>query len=75
MRFDPHTLTVTVGDRITWINKDLVPHTATAASDGQTFDSRSIASNASWTLVADNAGRYAYVCAFHPTMTGTLTVE
>ena len=75
MRFGPQTLTVKVGDRITWINKDLVPHTATAASGGKMFDSRSIASNASWTLVADKAGRYTYVCALHPTMTGILTVE
>lgn len=73
MRFAPQTLTVKPGDRITWINKDLVPHTATA--DAGKFDSRSIAPSASWTFVAGKPGNFPYVCAFHPTMTGTLTVE
>lgn len=73
MRFDPQTLTVKSGDRITWVNKDLFPHTATA--DRKIFDSHSIAPNASWTLVAHKPGSYAYGCAFHPTMKGTVTVQ
>ena len=73
MAFNPQTLTVKPGDRIVWINKDLFPHTATA--DAKAFDSHSIDANASWTLVAAKAGVYAYACAFHPTMKGTLTVQ
>ena len=72
MRFVPDTLSVRRGDRIVWRNEDLVPHTATAA---KVFDSGSIGSNASWTLVARQAGSFAYLCSFHPTMTGTLKVE
>jgi plastocyanin len=30
MRFRPEHLTVASGDTIVWINKDLVPHTATS---------------------------------------------
>ena len=30
MRFNPPTLTVQRGDRIQWVNKDLVAHTASA---------------------------------------------
>jgi len=73
MRFEPQTLTVRSGDRIVWINKDLVPHTATA--DAKAFDSRSIDANASWSFVAGETGSYTYTCAFHPTMKGTLTVQ
>jgi plastocyanin len=72
MRFVPDTLSVKRGDRIEWRNKDLVPHTATAA---KVFDSGTIAANASWTHVARDAGTFAYLCSFHPTMTGTLKVE
>jgi plastocyanin len=72
MRFNPDTLTVQRGDRVVWINKDLFPHTATAAA--KTFDSGSIAPNASWTYVVRKAGEYAYGCTFHPTMKGRLTV-
>lgn len=73
MRFDPQTLTARSGDRIIWINKDLVPHTATA--DAGKFDSHTLAPNASWTFVVEKPGNFPYVCAFHPTMTATLTVE
>jgi plastocyanin len=73
MRFVPQTLTVRRGDRVVWVNKDLFPHTATATSG--TFDSGSIASNASWTYVAREPGRHAYLCSLHTTMTATLTVQ
>jgi plastocyanin len=72
MRFSPETLTVKRGDRVVWVNKDLFPHTATAQG---VFDSKSIAPKASWTHVADKAGRYGYVCTLHPTMKATLVVE
>lgn len=73
MRFDPQTLTVKSGDRITWLNKDLFPHTASA--DGKAFDSRGIAPNASWTWVVRKPGSYSYACAFHTTMKGTVIVQ
>jgi plastocyanin len=73
MRFTPSALTVHRGDRVTWINKDLFPHTASANS--KAFDSKSIASNASWTYVADRPGTYPYLCIFHPGMAGTLNVQ
>jgi len=73
LQFNPQSLTVKPGERITWINKDLFPHTATA--DSSAFDSRAIAPNASWTWVARNPGAYTYVCTFHPTMKGTVTVQ
>lgn len=73
MRFLPQTLVVHRGERVTWINKDLFPHTATARNGA--FDSHSIAAGASWTFVAGKAGTYHYACTFHPSMTGTLTVR
>jgi plastocyanin len=61
------------GDRITWINKDLMPHTATGPKG--TFDSASIPADGSWSLVAGSTGTFEYRCAFHPTMKATLTVR
>lgn len=72
MQFSPQRLTVRVGDRVVWVNKDLFPHTATA--DAKAFDSHAIAPSASWTYVAHHAGDYSYGCTFHPTMKGMLTV-
>jgi plastocyanin len=76
MRFNPQSLTVRKGDRIVWLNNDLVPHTATAknAAKNHAFDSRSIAPQATWTLVAALPGTYVYVCSYHPAMTGTIVV-
>jgi plastocyanin len=33
MRVQPEMLTVERGDTIVWVNKDIVPHTATSTSD------------------------------------------
>ncbi len=73
VQFSPQNLVVKAGERVTWVNKDLFPHTATA--DAKSFDSQAIAPNASWSWVAGKAGTYAYGCTFHPTMKGTVTVQ
>ena len=73
MRFSPAELTVKRGERVVWVNKDLVPHTATARSSG--FDSGDISTSASWSYVAGTVGVYPYVCTYHPTMKAKLTVQ
>jgi plastocyanin len=73
MRFTPPTLTVHRGDRVTWINKDLFPHTASASSGA--FDSQGIAPNSSWTYTVRTPGSYPYTCRFHTTMQGTLIAQ
>ena len=73
MAYTPAALTVRRGERITWVNRDIVPHTVTAR-DGS-FDSGSIAAGASWSNVAKRTGRLDYACTFHPTMTATLVVR
>ena len=70
--FAPATLTVQRGDRVTWVNKDPFPHSATAKG---VFDSGSIAAGASWSWVADKAGTFDYVCTLHPTMKAQLVVR
>jgi plastocyanin len=73
LQFSPRELHVTRGARVTWVNKDLFPHTVTAKSGA--FDSGTIAANASWTFIASKPGEYAYGCTFHPTMSGVLEVQ
>jgi plastocyanin len=72
MRFTPATLSARPGDRVVWVNKDLVPHTVTAR-DGR-FDSRTIAAGASFAWTVTGSGRVAYACLYHPVMTATLTL-
>jgi plastocyanin len=73
MKFVPERLEVAAGDVVTWTNKDLVPHTVTAAGAG--VDSGAIAPGASWKLVVRRVGEMPYVCRFHPTMKAALTVK
>jgi plastocyanin len=74
MQFRPRTLTVALGDSIVWVNKDLVPHTATSATAG-IFDSKLIAPDKSWKLTMRTKGDVSYICTYHPAMKASLRVE
>jgi plastocyanin len=73
MRFQPEVLTVAPGDTIVWVNKDLVPHTATSEAGG--FDSKDIEAGDSWRFTVSAKGDFAYVCTRHPAMTAMLHVQ
>ena len=60
-----------VGDTITWINRDTVPHSVTARN--KSFDLR-IPPNQKASLVIKTAGAIAIYCIYHPAMRGTLSV-
>lgn len=60
-----------VGDTIVWVNKDTVLHSATARD--HSFDVR-LNPGQSAKLTLDKAGKIPFICQFHPTMRGTLTV-
>lgn len=71
--FSPAALTIRPGDTVEWVNKDVIPHTATAAQKGG-FDSGEIAAGKSWRHTFKSKGIVPYVCTFHPTMSGGLRV-
>jgi plastocyanin len=73
MRFQPEGLTVAVGDTVVWINRDMVPHTAT--SEPGRFDSSEIAAGKSWTHTVRTRGEFAYTCTYHPLMKAVLRVR
>lgn len=74
-KFQPATVTITVGDTVTWTNDQAdVPHTATAKT-GATFDSGSLATGDTYSETFDTAGTISYFCKIHPNMTGTIVVE
>jgi len=69
--FSPASLTVKVGDSVTWKNDDSTAHTVAFAA----FDSGSIAPGASYSHKFDSAGTFDYKCSIHPSMTGTVIVQ
>lgn len=73
MSFNPGTITIAVGDTITFTNQDGAPHTATA-EDGS-FTTATLRKGKSETLSFDKAGTYAFFCKIHPGMKGTIVVK
>lgn len=71
--FQPASLTITPGDSVVWVNKDVIPHTATSVKP-DAFDSGTLAPGTSWTHRFTRAADLGYLCLFHPTMKATLTV-
>ncbi|WP_306256807.1 cupredoxin family copper-binding protein [Pararhizobium sp. IMCC21322] len=73
MAFSPATITVSVGDTITFTNRDGAPHTATAA-DGS-FTTATLRKGKSETIAFDSAGTFAFFCKIHRGMKGTIVVQ
>jgi plastocyanin len=71
--FAPASITINVGDRVTWTNSDAVTHTATATSGA--FDTGNIEQGQSASVRFTQPGTYRYICTPHPTMTGTIRVR
>lgn len=71
--FAPVILTVKVGTTVTWLNKDLTGHSATA--DDGSFDTGILSQNESAEVTFDTPGTYAYHCTPHPNMQATIIVE
>jgi plastocyanin len=73
--FDPATLTVPVGTKVTWVNHDDVPHTATSTAKPKRFESGTLDTDGQFTYVFTSPGTYEYFCAVHPKMTGKIIVK
>ena len=66
--FVPKSLEVRPGDRITWVNKDIVPHTATA--DDKSWDTGALKPNERKTITVTKKLLGGYFCRFHPSKIG-----
>jgi plastocyanin len=71
-KFSPGSSSVHVGDTITWTNRDIAPHTATA-TDGS-FNTGTINKDKSGSHTFTKAGTFPYICSIHPSMKGSVTV-
>ena len=72
--FAPNTLTVPVGTRVTWINRDDEPHLVTSAGH-QFAPSPALDTSESYAVTFSKPGTYAYYCSIHPMMVGTIIVQ
>jgi plastocyanin len=70
--FDPAQITVPAGTTVVWFNKGREDHSVKA--DDNSFDSGLKASGATFSRAFAKPGTYAYHCAPHPWMKGTVEV-
>ena len=71
--FVPATLEVREGDTITWINRDIAPHTATA-NDGS-WDTGFLGLGEQGSLVVSADMLTGYYCQYHPMMKAKLEIR
>jgi plastocyanin len=73
--YRPARLTVKAGTKVTWVNRDDVPHTATSTARPKKFDSGTLDTDQRFSFVFKTPGVYPYFCAVHPHMTATVIVK
>jgi len=71
------SVTIAVGDTVTWDWADGLPHSVSSVAGPVTFDSTVLTgSDKTFAFTFDQAGTYTYRCNIHPSgMTGTVVVE
>jgi plastocyanin/uncharacterized membrane protein len=74
-KFEPQTLTVAPGTKVTWVNKDDEPHTATSSENPKLFDSRVLDTAETYSFTFSGTGSHPYFCKLHPHMTGVIVVQ
>ena len=72
--FSPASLTVEVGDTVTWTNLDTAPHDVAVTNGPDHFHSPLLSRGQSWSFTFGVSGSYAYVCTVHPDMVASMVV-
>ena len=62
-KYTPKLLKVKVGAKVTWTNKENVPHTVD--EDKGAFESGNLTNGKTFSFTFDKPGTYRYHCAFH----------
>jgi amicyanin len=71
-KFGPRTLTVHLGTKVTWTNRDAIAHSVNFTNGN--VNSKTLGQDATYTRTFKSPGTYAYICAIHPFMHGTVVV-
>lgn len=72
--FRPQTLTVAAGTKVTWVNRDDVPHTV-VSTDKKTIVSPALDTDEKFSYTFAAPGTNDYYCSVHPHMKGRVIVQ
>lgn len=89
--FEPNSVTVDVGDSVTWINEDEVDHTVTSGRPGDqgvpgvdeatkpeldgNFDAPLERAGSTFSFTFEERGTFTYFCRVHAAMKAEVTVR
>jgi len=73
LAFNPSTIQVKPGTKVTWVNHDQVTHNISFKS-GPRITSSSLHNNQSFSYTFQIPGTFTYTCTTHPSMHGTVIV-
>jgi plastocyanin len=74
IKFNPASVTIKAGDKVTWTNKDSVGHDVTG-DNFKSGDSGGLQNGDTFAQTFDKKGTFDYVCTVHPGMKGSVTVK
>ena len=78
LNFVHSTIEIDVGESVTWIDTDGVPHTVTSGQGGVAdglFDSAQFGPGQTFTRRFDETGTFAFTCTIHPQVNGVVIVK
>jgi plastocyanin len=73
--FEPAEVTIPAGTKVTWVNHDDVPHTATSTARPRQFDSGTLDTDEQFSHVFATPGTFDYFCALHKHMTARIIIK
>lgn len=73
IKFNPGTVTIKAGGKVTWTNDDSVGHDVTA-DDFESGSPGGIQGGSTYSHTFKKPGTYDYVCSVHPGMKGSVKV-
>ncbi|MEU0877557.1 cupredoxin family copper-binding protein [Lentzea sp. NPDC005914] len=73
--FQPASLTINVGDTVTWTNHDTAPHNVVVTDGPEKFTSPNLQQGQTYTFTFTKSGTYSYYCSIHPDMKASVTVN
>ncbi|HYZ63682.1 MAG TPA: cupredoxin family copper-binding protein [Acetobacteraceae bacterium] len=73
--FSPPVLTVPAGTKVTWLNRDDIPHALLGKEDPAGLRSPPLDTDDTFSTTFNTAGTFHYFCSLHPHMQGTVVVR
>lgn len=74
--FSPKAVRIRPGGKVTWLNRDLVPHTVTVGNElYNSLNSGELDEGERYTRVFNKQRKVGYRCTIHPNMEGAIFVQ